>query len=77
MSPMRVAVDVTSLLDARTGVGRFTAAVVDRLAERDDVDLSGFSVSFRGRHRLAAAVPAGLPVSGRPGMKKERGKHLS
>lgn len=59
---MRVAVDATSLLDVRTGVGNFTDAVVRRLAGRDDVATTLFPVSLRGHRRLREASPAGVEV---------------
>ncbi len=59
---MRVAVDATSLLDVRTGVGNFTDAVVRRLGRRDDVTTTAFPVSLRGHRRLRAAAPAGVDV---------------
>ena len=63
---MRIAIDATSLLDTRTGVGNFTAALVDGLAGRDDVELTLFPVSLRGRARLADVAPAGAEVVAPP-----------
>lgn len=60
---MRVAVDATSLLDTRTGVGNFTAAVVAGLATEPGVDTVAFPVSLRGHRRLRAVVPAGVSVA--------------
>ena len=51
---MRVAFDVTSLLDARTGVGAFAGEVLSRVAAVDDIDVVGYSVSWRGRGRTIA-----------------------
>ncbi|WP_426573393.1 glycosyltransferase family 4 protein [Aquihabitans sp. McL0605] len=65
-APLRVSVDVTSLLHEATGVGVFTGALVAGLAERSDIDLSVFAVSWRGRDRLASAAPAGAAVRARP-----------
>lgn len=62
---MRVALDATSLLDTRTGVGQFTGALAARLAERHDIGLTGFAVTWRGRGRLASVFPAGAGVAGR------------
>ncbi len=59
---MRVAVDATSLLDVRTGVGNFTDAVVRRLGKRDDVVTTLFPVSLRGHRRLRDAAPPGVAV---------------
>lgn len=54
---MRIAVDATSLLDVRTGIGVFTDALVSGLRDRDDVECTAFCVSVRGRARLADATP--------------------
>lgn len=65
MTPLRVAVDATSLFGARTGVGRFTACLLDELGPRADVDVSTFAVTWRGGDELAGLVPAGITaVSG-------------
>jgi glycosyltransferase involved in cell wall biosynthesis len=61
-----VSVDITSLLHAATGVGVFTRELVDGLAERSDVDLSVFAVSWRGRGGLTLAAPTGARVHARP-----------
>lgn len=61
---LSVAVDATSLIDPQTGVGRFTDALVTRLARRDDIDLAAFAVTWRGRGLLRAALPAGVRVAG-------------
>ncbi len=63
---MRVAVDVTPLLDRRTGIGVFTSEVLTRLAARDDVEVVGYSVSWRGRDRIRELVPSGVDVASRP-----------
>lgn len=63
---MRVAVDATPLLDTRTGVGYFTEALLQGLGERDDVDVTAFPVSLRGRAGLAGLVPAGVRVVAPP-----------
>ena len=65
-SRLRVSVDVTSLLHEVTGVGVFTRELVDGLAARDDVDLTVFAVSWRGRSELASTAPAGATVRSRP-----------
>jgi glycosyltransferase involved in cell wall biosynthesis len=58
----RVAVDLTSLLDRLTGVGVFVRELTTRLAARDDLALTGYAVTWRGRHRLGAVAPAGVAV---------------
>lgn len=57
---MRVAVDATPLLREPTGVGHFTAALLDGLARHPEVDVTAFPVSVRGRGRLAAVAPPGV-----------------
>ena len=64
--PLTVALDATSLLDTRTGVGQFTSAIGCRLARRADVHLRMFAVSWRGRGRLAGVAPAGAELVGNP-----------
>lgn len=59
---MRVAVDATSLLDVRTGVGNFADAVIRRLGQRDDLITTLFPVSLRGHRRLREAAPPGVAV---------------
>lgn len=63
---LRVSVDATSLLDRRTGVGAVASALVSGLAARDDVDLTLFAVSWRGRGGLGALAPSGASVAQRP-----------
>jgi glycosyltransferase involved in cell wall biosynthesis len=63
---VRLALDATSLLGNRTGVGSFTGALVERFATRDDLDLTLFGVTWRGRDGLRAAAPPGVAVVGRP-----------
>jgi len=59
---LRVAVDATPLLDRRTGVGIFTAALLRGLGQRDDVAPIAFPVSISGRRRLRDLVPPGVEV---------------
>jgi glycosyltransferase involved in cell wall biosynthesis len=63
---MRLGFDVTSLLDRRTGVGAFTSELLTRVAQHDDIDVVGYSVSWRGRDRLSDLVPRGVEVATRP-----------
>ena len=65
-SPLRLAFDATALLGVRTGIGRFAIELLDRLATRDDLDVSAFAVSWRGREALPDAVPQGVRVVRRP-----------
>ena len=59
---MRIALDATPLLGARTGIGEFTAGLIDALARRDDVQVVAFAVTWRGRGRLVDVVPPGVRV---------------
>lgn len=58
--PLRVALDATPLLGARTGVGVFTAGVLSALAARADVQAAGYALSWRAYRSLAAALPPGV-----------------
>lgn len=63
---MRIAIDVTALYSARTGVGVFTAELLDRLAGRPELDLTAYAVTWRGRGRLREMVPTGVRVARAP-----------
>lgn len=63
---MRVAIDATPMLDTRTGVGNFTAALLAGLGARDDIDVTAFPVSLRRRGTLADVVPPGVRVVSPP-----------
>ena len=72
LNPMRLAVDATALLGARTGVGRgHRASCSTRLATEPDLDVIAFGVTWRGRHELAGMLPDGIrdvrrPMAARP-----------
>ncbi|MFN0089920.1 MAG: glycosyltransferase family 4 protein [Acidimicrobiales bacterium] len=61
-----MALDVTPLLSRPTGVGVMTRELVSRLADSPGLALSGFALSWRGRGRLAAVLPAGVAPLRRP-----------
>jgi glycosyltransferase involved in cell wall biosynthesis len=62
-SPLRVAADVTPLLTPRTGVGVFVGEMLGQLAAaHPELDLTGYAVTWRGRGRLAGAVPENMRV---------------
>jgi len=67
---VRLALDATSLLGPRTGVGTFTAQVLDQLcSDLSSVGLAeiiAFGVSWNGRHQLGEHVPPGVTVIRRP-----------
>ena len=61
-----VAADLTPLLTPHTGIGVFVDEMVTHLAERSDLHLTGYAVTWRGRALLAGAVPAGMAIADRP-----------
>jgi glycosyltransferase involved in cell wall biosynthesis len=63
---LRVALDATPLLGAHTGVAAFTSGAIGALAERNDMDVRAYAVSWRGRDRLPSAVPSNVTVVERP-----------
>jgi glycosyltransferase involved in cell wall biosynthesis len=64
---MRLAFDITSLHDRRTGVGAFASEVLTRVAHHDGIDVIGYSVSWRGRDRVTAELaPPGVSLATRP-----------
>lgn len=63
---LRVAVDLTSLLTPQTGVGVVALETTRRLAARDDLTVTAFAVSWRGRGRLSSVVPPNVGVADRP-----------
>ena len=63
---MRVLVDGTPLLGQRSGVGRYTAALLAELATRPEVDVTVTAFTARGQAALRAAVPRGVRVRGGP-----------
>ena len=63
---LRLALDATPLLGARTGVGAFTSAILDGLASRSEMRVTAYGVTWRGRRDLAGRVPAGVDVCRRP-----------
>ncbi|MCW2724493.1 MAG: glycosyl transferase, group 1 [Frankiales bacterium] len=62
---MRIGLDATPLLGNRTGVGRYTLALLRALAAHDD-ELVATAFTFRGREALPAVVPEGVRVAARP-----------
>jgi glycosyltransferase involved in cell wall biosynthesis len=62
---LSVGFDATPLLGSPTGVGAFCAGALGALAERDDVAVSAFAVSWRRRRRIDELVPAGIATAQR------------
>jgi glycosyltransferase involved in cell wall biosynthesis len=68
--PLRVLLDGTPLLGARTGIGRYTAALAEELASMSDVDMRAVAFTLRGWRKLRRVLPhgtrsRGMPVSAR------------
>jgi glycosyltransferase involved in cell wall biosynthesis len=63
---LRVAVDTTSLIGARTGVGTFTEELLRRLPGRPDLEVRAFAVTRRGARAMASELPVGVDVARRP-----------
>ncbi|HEY6423590.1 MAG TPA: glycosyltransferase family 1 protein [Pseudonocardiaceae bacterium] len=59
-------IDGTPLLGERTGIGRYTAALLYELAARTDVQVTVTAFTARGQLALRATVPAGVRVRGGP-----------
>ncbi|MCU1447922.1 MAG: glycosyltransferase [Acidimicrobiales bacterium] len=66
MQPLRVAIDATPLLGARTGVGAFTSGLICALAEHEDVRARAYAVTWRGRGDVDGHLPPGVDVVTRP-----------
>jgi glycosyltransferase involved in cell wall biosynthesis len=62
---MRVAVDVTSLVGTRTGIGAFTDALITRLP-RADLNVTAFAVTHRGADAIRPMLPASVKQTTRP-----------
>ncbi|HEU5475841.1 MAG TPA: glycosyltransferase family 1 protein [Actinophytocola sp.] len=63
---LRVLLDGTPLLGARTGVGRYTAALTEELASLSDVDMRAVAFTLRGWRRLRTVLPHGSQARGMP-----------
>lgn len=66
LGAMRVALDVTALLGAATGVGTFCAGALEGLAARGDLAVRAFAVSWRRRGEIVDKLPAGVVAVRRP-----------
>jgi glycosyltransferase involved in cell wall biosynthesis len=66
--PLRIVLDGTPLLGQRTGVGRYTAALLDELAglSSDELSIGVTAFSLRGRRSLGSRLPAGVRARGLP-----------
>ncbi|MGH3686234.1 MAG: glycosyltransferase family 4 protein [Pseudonocardiaceae bacterium] len=62
----RVLIDGTPLLGQRSGIGRYTAALLRELAASSEVDVTVTAFTARGQGAFRAAVPPGVAVRGGP-----------
>ncbi len=62
---VRVVLDGTPLLGARTGVGRYTAHLIEELARDPRFDVAVTAFTWRGQAELADALPAGATSAAR------------
>jgi glycosyltransferase involved in cell wall biosynthesis len=60
-----VALDATPLIGEGTGVATFTRGAIAALARRNDVDVTAWGLTVRGRDELAKVVPPGVQVRDR------------
>ncbi len=58
--PLRIGVEATSILGAKTGIGAMTKALLERFGAEPDVELTALVVSWRGRWQVASSVPPGI-----------------
>ncbi len=57
---LRVGVDANPLIGERTGIGHVTARLLEGLAPRDDVEVTGYAITRTGRRDLARVLPVGI-----------------
>lgn len=57
---LRVAIDANPLIGERSGIGHVTARLLEGLAPRDDVEVTGYAITRTGRRDLAGLLPAGI-----------------
>lgn len=63
---MKVLLDGTPLLGQRSGVGRYTAALLAELAGMPEVDAIACAFTARGQRRLRRLLPPGVRARGLP-----------
>jgi glycosyltransferase involved in cell wall biosynthesis len=63
---LRVLLDGTPLLGSRTGIGRYTAALSEELADMPEVDTRAVAFTLRGWRRLRHVLPHGARARGMP-----------
>jgi glycosyltransferase involved in cell wall biosynthesis len=63
---LRVLLDGTPLLGARTGIGRYTASLSEELASLSGVDTRAVAFTLRGWRRLRTVLPHAVRARGMP-----------
>jgi glycosyltransferase involved in cell wall biosynthesis len=63
---MQLAYDATALLGPRTGIGVMATRLLEGLAARNDLRVTAFACTWRGRHLLRARAPLRVHVVERP-----------
>lgn len=63
---LRIGFDATPLLGRPTGIGAFCEGALGGLAERTDLAVTAFAVSWRRRHGIDHSVPPGVTIARRP-----------
>ena len=58
--PLRVAIDANPLIGERSGIGHVTARLLEGLAPRADVEVTGYAITRTGRRDLAGILPPGV-----------------
>jgi glycosyltransferase involved in cell wall biosynthesis len=64
--PLKVLLDGTPLLGSRTGIGRYTASLMEELASVSEVDTRAVAFTLRGWRKLRHALPHGVRARGIP-----------
>ncbi|WP_424189414.1 glycosyltransferase family 4 protein [Actinokineospora sp. G85] len=64
--PIRTLIDGTPLLGQRTGIGRYTSALIEELAAMAAVDVRVVAFTLRGWRRLRSTLPHGSRALGLP-----------
>jgi glycosyltransferase involved in cell wall biosynthesis len=63
---LRVLLDGTPLLGSRTGIGRYTSALIEELVSIPEVDTRAVAFTLRGWRRLRHVLPYGAQARGMP-----------
>ncbi|AUS79384.1 glycosyltransferase family 1 protein [Actinoalloteichus sp. AHMU CJ021] len=63
---LRILLDGTPLLGARTGIGRYTAALAEELASMPGMDVTALAFTLRGWRTLRGVLPHGVRARGLP-----------